>query len=63
MNAYEEACERFDRASDNWPKAKAEAERIVREADEEYEAAWANLRRYESSPGLPLPQYREQVNA
>jgi len=60
-NPYEAASERFQQASRNYPKAKAEAERILREADDEYDAAEANLRQYESQPGIPLPQYREQV--
>jgi hypothetical protein len=59
MNPYEAACERFERASRNYPKAKAEAERILREANDEYDAAEANLRQYESAPGIPLPEYRE----
>lgn len=59
VNAYEAACERFSRASQNYPKAKAESERIIREADEEFDAAQANLRQYETSPGIPLPEYRE----
>jgi hypothetical protein len=58
-NPYEAACERFSRASRNYPKAKAESERILREADAEYDAAEANLRQYESQPGIPLPQYLE----
>ncbi|HEV2452391.1 MAG TPA: hypothetical protein VGS62_10760 [Streptosporangiaceae bacterium] len=62
-NPYEEACERFNRASANYPKAKAESERILREANDEYDAAQDNLRQYESRPGIPLPQYREQVTA
>jgi acyl-CoA hydrolase len=57
-NPYEQACERFNIASANYPKAKAEAERILREASDEYDAAAANLRRYESQPGIPLPEYR-----
>lgn len=62
-NPYEQACERFNRASANYPKAEAEAARILREANDEYDAAQANLRRYESAPGIPLPQYREGVRA
>jgi hypothetical protein len=63
MNPYEAACERFERANQNYPKAKAESERILREAEEEWDAAQANLRLYESQPGIPLPQYRERVTA
>lgn len=58
-NPYEAACDRFNEASENYPKAKAEAERILREAEEEYEAAQANLRQYEVSPGIPRPEYRD----
>lgn len=57
-NPYEAAGYRFARASENYPKAKAESERILREAEEEYEAAEANLRQYETSPGIPKPEYR-----
>ena len=63
MNPYEAACDRFNRASKNYPKAKAEAARILAEAEAEWEAAQVNLRRYESQPGIPLPQYREQSYA
>ena len=58
MTAYDEACDRMDAARRNCQHAKREAERIIREADEEYDAADANLARYERSPGLPLEQYR-----
>jgi hypothetical protein len=61
VNEYEAACERFNRASENHPIAMAEAQRIVDAANDEYEAAQANLRQYESSPGIPLPQYREHA--
>jgi hypothetical protein len=62
-NPYEAACERYGRANQNWPKAKAEAERLLREADEEWSAALDNLRQYETAPGIPLPQYREELSA
>ena len=57
-NPYEAAVERFHRAHQNYPEAKAEADRILQEADDEYEAATANLRQYETQPGIPLPEYR-----
>jgi hypothetical protein len=60
-NPYEEAAERFARADQNYPKAKAEAFRILQEADDEWAAAQANLRQYESFPGIPLPQYRQEM--
>ncbi len=62
-NPYEHACERFNVAGPALAMAMAEAERIVREADAEYEAARANLRRYETSPGIPLPECRELAQA
>ena len=61
--AYEAARARYDRASRNCQQAKAEAERILCEASDEYDAAASSLRQYESQAGIPLPQYREQVSA
>jgi hypothetical protein len=55
---YEQACERYSAACANYPKAKAEADRILREAEDEYDAASANLRQYEISPGIPKPECR-----
>lgn len=56
LDAYERAAERFNRASENW--AKANAARILQAAEDEYDAASADLARYETSPGLPLPEFR-----
>lgn len=56
---YEAARERFNRAGENYPKIKDEAARMLRDADDEYEAAQANLAQYESSPGIPKPEYRD----
>jgi hypothetical protein len=61
-NAYEQACERFNRANAAYPEAKNEAERILEAAEEEWNAALANLRQYESQPGIPLPEFREAGN-
>lgn len=55
---YKAARERYERASAAWPEAKAEAGRIVLEAEDELCAAVADLRRYEAEPGVPLQQYR-----
>jgi hypothetical protein len=55
---YEAAAERFNRASARIPEARAEAFRLMADAEAEYEAAAADLARYESKPGVPLPQYR-----
>jgi len=62
-NPYEAAAERFERASRAYPLAKAESARLLREANDEYEAAEADLRQYESQPGIPLPQDRKQAQA
>ena len=63
VNPYEAACGRFERANQNYPVIKAYAEMLLREANDEWDAAQANLRQYESQPGIPLPQYREQVSS
>jgi hypothetical protein len=66
MNPVEQAkqaSDRFNAASRNFLKVKAEADRILAAANAEYEAAEENLRQYESQPGTLLPQYREQVTA
>ena len=60
MNAYELAGERFNRAGPACLKARREAERIVRDAEAEYAAAEAALTAFESSPGVPLPEYRSR---
>jgi len=61
MNPYEEACDRFNRISENYERICELAQGVIDWADNEYEAAQANLRQYESQPGIPLPEYREQV--
>ena len=54
--AYDLACDRMELARRNCQKAKREAERLIRQADAEWEAADADLRRLEWSPGNPLPE-------
>jgi hypothetical protein len=56
-SAYEAALDRMEAARRGWQHDKREAERIVREADDEYYAAEANLRACEIVPGIPLPEY------
>ena len=63
MNAYEQAVKRFNAAVRNQAIATAEADAMVRAADDEWEAAQANLAAHESSPGIPLPEYRELAQA
>lgn len=55
---YRAACDRLEAASRRCQRARREAERIVRDADAEWEAADADLNRYETAPGLPLPELR-----
>jgi hypothetical protein len=57
-NPYEQACLRFEIATENSNRAKTIAERMQLNANVEYEDALANLRQYESQPGIPLPEYR-----
>lgn len=57
-NPYEQACDRMETARRNCREAKVEAERILRETEDEYAAALDNLRQYESQPGIPRPEYR-----
>jgi hypothetical protein len=58
MNAYEAACDRMEAARRRCQKAKRLAERIVRDAEDEWAAADAALTRCESRAGIPLPEYR-----
>jgi hypothetical protein len=61
MNEYEQAAERFNNAVRNHAIIKAKAEEMIREADEEWENANANLAAHESSPGIPLSKYRSSL--
>jgi hypothetical protein len=56
-DSYEAACTRFDRATAAAPRARADAERIRQDAEDEWEAARANLAKFERSPGIPLPEH------
>jgi hypothetical protein len=58
VNAYETAISRMEAARSGYREARREAERILREAGAEFEAAEDNLIRYESKRGIPLPEYR-----
>ena len=59
MNDYELAAERFETISRNHQAIIDAAEAVARWAREEYAAAQDNLRKYESRPGIPLPEYRQ----
>jgi nucleoside-diphosphate-sugar epimerase len=59
---YEAAAERFNRASENAPRIREICRQLAEAAEAEYEAAAADLARYEvpGKPGVPLPQYRSR---
>ncbi len=66
MNPYETARERLERASQaclEVKAAKARLEDLQITIEAEWAAATRNLRQYETTAGIPLPQYREQVPA
>ncbi len=66
MNPYETARERLEAACQELREAKRdrnEAEAYLIKAEAEWAGATRNLRQYETTPGIPLPQYREQVTA
>ena len=61
MNPYQEARERLELANQAHRElriARAVLERTETVVEAEWAAATRNLRRYESKPGIPLPQYR-----
>lgn len=58
ISDYEYAAGQFSAARESLLKARAEGERICREACRAYDEAEASLRRYESKPGIPKPEYR-----
>ena len=62
-NPYEAARTRLERATKSYQDAKVRAEQILCDAVNELDAAEAGLRQYETSPGIPLPEFREQVAA
>ena len=64
MNAYETARERLELANQACRELRV-AKTLLESAQTTVEAEWAaatrNLRQYETSPGIPKPEYREQV--
>lgn len=54
---YNLACARLDRATGHLEVARKAASTSVLAAEAEYRAARAALGRYESSPGIPKPEY------
>ncbi len=66
MNAYETAYERLGLASQACREIKtlkARVEDLEVTVEAEWAAATRNLRQYETQPGIPLPQYRQEVTA
>jgi len=64
MNPYEQARKRFEVACQELREAKRdrdEAEAYLLKAEAEWAGATRDLRQYETTPGVPLPQFREQV--
>jgi len=61
-NPYEAACYRFELISRTRAAIIARARKSIEDAEAEWDAAQANLRQYESAPGIPLPQYRDSWN-
>jgi hypothetical protein len=63
-NAYEEARERLELANKACREIRATMD-ALKSAETVVEAEWAaamrNVRKYETSPGIPLPQYRESA--
>jgi hypothetical protein len=60
-NPYEMASTRFGAmmAADSIIRAVTNA--ILKRANDEYDAACENLHKYESQPGIPLPEYQWQA--
>jgi hypothetical protein len=54
---YEAASLRYERALRDYPVIKAYAERLIEQANLEFEAASADLRQYETEPGIPKPEF------
>ena len=66
MNPYEAARERLEMADKMIRQirdARVNLEHALTTAEAEWAAATRDLRQYETKPGIPLPEYREQVTA
>lgn len=66
VNPYETARERLEQAVGSLHAARKdrdEAEAYLFKAEAEWAAATYDLRQHETTPGIPLPQYREQVQS
>ncbi len=66
MNPYEVARERLERANQmrrELKAAQARLEDLQVTVEVEWAAATRGLYQYETKPGIPLPQYRQEVRA
>jgi hypothetical protein len=61
LAAYERAAERFNRAAEHAPRIRELCRQLADAADAEYDAAAADLARYETKPGVPKPEYRVKI--
>jgi hypothetical protein len=58
VTAHDDAADAYNRAEQAYHQAKVGAEQALEDANRELDAADAALRATESSPGVPLPEYR-----
>jgi hypothetical protein len=58
-NPYEAAVTRYRVVRELYVSVRKAYQDVVNALEEEWTAAEHNLARYESSPGVPLPQYRQ----
>ena len=58
VTAHDDAADAYNRAEQAYHQAKIDAEQALEDAGAELDAADAALRATESSPGVPLPEYR-----
>jgi len=61
QNDYERAVTRMEQARAHLKRTAEETTRAMNTAEEECNRAERNLCAFESSPGIPLPQYRRAV--
>jgi hypothetical protein len=57
---YEAALDRYERISEDYPVIRRAIDSIREWADQEFQAAAANLSRFEDKPGIPKREYRRR---
>jgi hypothetical protein len=60
---YEAAARRFNKISGSIEEIRRAAQAVIDWAESEYDAAQADLARYEIKPGIPQAQYRRTIGA